>query len=383
MPHLPVSSTASSLPVAGAVASQATNSAAGIGTEVGVGVEAGQGQSFGALFSKQLKEISALLEGREISDLSDTLASKGEVAEAVVADGVAPPVYQFDLSALSALVSHQASALQQSSEPQQNSAHSQALVSLSGTPVPLAQSSKPTGELREALAFGGEVEKQLDGPSGDGDAQFAAEIAGNGKNLPQVLPSDESLVRKNAALVEADDSGLKAALPDVNSAARQPMAGMVEAVMPRQVDRMPALSVAPRVGSAEWGGAIGEKVLWMANQNSQVAELHLNPPNLGPLEVRLTVANDQATAQFVSHHAAVRDAIETALPRLREMLADNGIMLGNTSVGAESFSQQQHASDQRGRDRSGGDGMRGMEGVGNSVAGGAALARDGMVDIFA
>ena len=85
---------------------------------------------------------------------------------------------------------------------------------------------------------------------------------------------------------------------------------------------------------------MGEKVLWMTGQQLQVAELHLNPPELGPLQITLTMNNDQASAQFVSQHASVREAIEAAMPRLREMLAEGGITLGNTNVGAESFREQ-------------------------------------------
>jgi flagellar hook-length control protein FliK len=70
----------------------------------------------------------------------------------------------------------------------------------------------------------------------------------------------------------------------------------------------------------------------MSTQQNQVAELHLNPPNLGPLDVVLKISDNQATALFTSPHGAVRDAVENALPRLREMLADNGITLGNTTV---------------------------------------------------
>jgi flagellar hook-length control protein FliK len=77
----------------------------------------------------------------------------------------------------------------------------------------------------------------------------------------------------------------------------------------------------------------------MGNQQQQVAEIHLNPANLGPVEVMLSITQDQATAQFVSPHASVREAIQDALPRLKEMLADNGIQLGNVTVGAESFQQ--------------------------------------------
>lgn len=81
-----------------------------------------------------------------------------------------------------------------------------------------------------------------------------------------------------------------------------------------------------------WSDEFSQKISWMATQRHQVAELHLNPPNLGPLDVVLKISDHQATALFTSAHGAVRDAIEVALPRLREMLADNGIALGNATV---------------------------------------------------
>jgi flagellar hook-length control protein FliK len=72
--------------------------------------------------------------------------------------------------------------------------------------------------------------------------------------------------------------------------------------------------------------------------------LTLNPPQIGPIEVSLSVEGGHASVSFASANAEVRDAIETALPRLREMLASAGIELGQTNVGAESFRQQQQAS---------------------------------------
>jgi flagellar hook-length control protein FliK len=102
-----------------------------------------------------------------------------------------------------------------------------------------------------------------------------------------------------------------------------------------------AATVQAPIGSAGWGDAVGQKVVWMASQQQQVAELHLNPPHLGPMEVRLTINNDQVTALFVSHQPVVREAIEAAMPRLREMFADNGMMLGNATVSSDSLPQQQ------------------------------------------
>ena len=74
----------------------------------------------------------------------------------------------------------------------------------------------------------------------------------------------------------------------------------------------------------------------MIGEQQHVAELHINPPDLGPLEIKLTMDDRQATALFTSPHSAVREAVEAALPRLREVLADSGITLGNASVTADS-----------------------------------------------
>lgn len=111
----------------------------------------------------------------------------------------------------------------------------------------------------------------------------------------------------------------------------------IATIAPAQVAHAAMAAIATHVAAPGWDRGLGDKMLWMAGQQIQVAELHLNPPELGPLQITLSVNNDQASAQFVSQHAAVREAIETAMPRLREMLAEGGITLGNTSVSADSF----------------------------------------------
>jgi flagellar hook-length control protein FliK len=91
----------------------------------------------------------------------------------------------------------------------------------------------------------------------------------------------------------------------------------------------------------DWNNDFAQKVTWVATQRNQSAELTLNPPALGNIEISLKFDNDKstATATFVSSNAEVRETIETALPRLREMLASVGIQLGQTNVSAESFRQ--------------------------------------------
>lgn len=106
-----------------------------------------------------------------------------------------------------------------------------------------------------------------------------------------------------------------------------------------------AQAVATPVGSAGWDAEVGNHMVWMAGQQTSRAELILTPPQMGRIEVSLTVTGDQATAQFVSASPAVREAIENAVPRLREILADAGITLGQTQIGAETPGQSAHGNE--------------------------------------
>ena len=62
------------------------------------------------------------------------------------------------------------------------------------------------------------------------------------------------------------------------------------------------------------------------------AELHLNPPNLGPVSVHVTMDAGQANLLVTAAQPATRDALELALPQLRDSLAEQGITLGQANV---------------------------------------------------
>lgn len=88
-----------------------------------------------------------------------------------------------------------------------------------------------------------------------------------------------------------------------------------------------------------WDKLISERVLLMANGRLQNAELRLTPAELGPLRVQVTVEDGAAHVAFQAQHALTREAIEQAMPRLREMLADSGLSLGQTSVSDDGVRQ--------------------------------------------
>lgn len=99
--------------------------------------------------------------------------------------------------------------------------------------------------------------------------------------------------------------------------------------------------ISPRVGTNGWDRAVAQKIVWMVGGSMQSAELTLNPPDLGPLQVVLSVNNDQANATFTAAQPEVREALESALPRLRQMLSDAGVQLTGFSVNAQTAGQGQ------------------------------------------
>lgn len=93
------------------------------------------------------------------------------------------------------------------------------------------------------------------------------------------------------------------------------------------------------VSSPGWAQELAQRVVWLTRNDAQSAMITLNPAHLGPVEVRLSLVADQATAVFVSAHGDVREALEAALPRLREMFAGAGIELGHAQVNSQSQRQ--------------------------------------------
>jgi flagellar hook-length control protein FliK len=93
----------------------------------------------------------------------------------------------------------------------------------------------------------------------------------------------------------------------------------------------------------QWQVEFGEKVVWLLGRQAQVAEVSLNPPSLGGIEVRLNMSGQEAGAQFFSPNPVVRDALESALPKLRDMLAEAGVALGEATVSSEPFRERPDA----------------------------------------
>lgn len=87
--------------------------------------------------------------------------------------------------------------------------------------------------------------------------------------------------------------------------------------------------------SPQFVDRFAEQVTVLVEHGVKLAHLSLNPPDLGPIEVRITLFQDDATVQFASHHGVVREAMVDALPKLREMLEGAGLRLNDSGVFAQ------------------------------------------------
>ena len=96
-----------------------------------------------------------------------------------------------------------------------------------------------------------------------------------------------------------------------------------------------------------WGEEVGQKIVWFTGKAIQSAEIHLNPAELGPIDVKISVQNDTAAVTFNAHNASVREMLESNVVRLREMMETNGVDLQEVNVDARQGDERFASNDQQ------------------------------------
>lgn len=142
----------------------------------------------------------------------------------------------------------------------------------------------------------------------------------------------------------------------------------------------------------EWNKDLGERIVWMNNRAIPAAEIRLNPQHLGPISVRVDVADDQATVVFTAQHAAVREVLEASIPKLREMmsaqqinLVDVNVYQGGHSSDSGRSQAQNFAQGFADSQRQGGAGAAadGVDNVEQEIESGRAVVSKGLLSIYA
>jgi flagellar hook-length control protein FliK len=207
-------------------------------------------------------------------------------------------------------------------------------VAVLGQPVPSGRASASPPRMEPALVLRDIAHSQATDPAAAAPgsdvavAEAPASIAAAAGKEPPLLGSSHPEPIQPAPLLDAPAAADSPAVSHAVAHDRPHEA-------PRRIEHL-SPEVPLRVTARTFDEELGNRVLWMASNGRQAAELRLDPPQLGPVEVRLALTGDQAALTLLSPHASVRDALQASLPRLQEMLVSAGIDLGSVHVGTHS-----------------------------------------------
>ena len=177
-----------------------------------------------------------------------------------------------------------------------------------------------------------------------GRAEFAMAMAAlNASAKEEVSVTDEALpetlVLENIEQLESLKESAQPLRPDQFVSKLNALTQAINQQSPMsRTPLVPGSPVAMQQGG--WSEAVVDKVMWMSSQNLKSAEIQLDPAELGRLEVRVNLTQDQAQVSFASANAGVRDALEGQMHRLRELFAQQGLSLGDANVSDQSFNRQ-------------------------------------------
>ena len=166
----------------------------------------------------------------------------------------------------------------------------------------------------------------------------------------QLAAADKANITEAPTVVAANGNSLQVAVPNLGAKA----------------DAAPVhiINVATPVLHPRWVEDVGQHVNVMMNTKLESAQLQVNPPNMGPVDITLKMGPDGAQLSFVAAVPETRQALEDGLARLSTMLADNGIQLSeaNVSSGQPQSGQnaQAQANDQLARQQNGSGGRQGQ-----------------------
>ena len=90
----------------------------------------------------------------------------------------------------------------------------------------------------------------------------------------------------------------------------------------------------------DFANAVKDKVMVMINQKIQQVEIQLDPPEMGNIHVKVNLQNEQAAVQFVVQNQQAKDALEQNMNKLREMLAQSGVDVGDANIEQGQASEQ-------------------------------------------
>lgn len=187
-------------------------------------------------------------------------------------------------------------------------------------------------------------------------AQVSAEVQPEQPVLPQQLLQDAQHIAQLAATSVMSDQKelqLNELLHNTRDLITQETRQQHSETV-KSIQQQAALDKPVPLNQPQGQQQLAEKIRWMVNGRQSMAEIRLDPPEMGSMQIRLNVSGDSASVSFVVQSQHAKEMLADAMPRLRDMFSEQGIDLG------ESFVSQQQTGEQ-GEQQSGGQSGGGFD----------------------
>lgn len=183
------------------------------------------------------------------------------------------------------------------------------------------------------------------GASGDdsGDSELApAALPRGGATMPPVAPQPAVSADAVADPHKPAHAGSGTAWPAAGDGSGMILPGANSSVGASDASLAPTapaptLRVHASIDSADFAQGLSERVSWMVENGVNGAKLQVNPPQLGPIELRIAVQGDHAHIWMTTHSAVARDALQSGAPQLKEMLGAQGFGQVSVDISQRSF----------------------------------------------
>ena len=177
-------------------------------------------------------------------------------------------------------------------------------------------------------------------PTGWSSSLLASSLSGDAASqLPATLSS--------TVLAQSDSLsalGVSAALAGYDAPFGK-ATGADPATAPRLSSGSPTVTIPHLLNDPHWPEQFAARVDWLTGTGMTDARIAINPPDLGPIDIHISLHDQQARIHFAVQHDSVRDAVQDSLPRLRDLLQQSGLQLANADVSTGRQDQSRPAPD--------------------------------------
>ena len=201
--------------------------------------------------------------------------------------------------------------------------------------------------------FGKEVAGQISASNVSSDQAKSAQGADGANSAAITTNTATSLEQLKGAELSvrttAISAGLEANLAGVSeesSSELKSFAGLqsqaIQQQAPASRQELPQFNLSLKQGAEQapqmqqmiqrFAPVMNQQLITMVSNGIQQAEIRLDPPELGQMMVRIQVQGDTTQVQFQVSQHQTRELVEQAMPRLREMLAEQGMQLTDGQV---------------------------------------------------